>query len=376
MSRTTSTLVPFYLSQRTWRLLLLPLVFGTAACTPQTEGDGGPDPASAGSSGEEPDPSSSGGQPTTDAPTGTAPDTSSSGGSGSTTDSNFCGDGIVDPDEPCDDGPNNSDDAACTSTCKLAACGDGLIWKDVEQCDAGEANADGYGGCSAGCTLNPRCGDGVVDPGAEQCDNGDLNGSEVGLDGAAPCGVTCRWYGRTVFISSELYTGDLGGLTFADYACQTLAESAGLSPADSFRAWISTGFDSPLTRYDLIDLAGAPYILLDGRVVADDFMELIEDGPRSGISITELGEAVHDELVWTNTSPFGEPYSMSGHCVAWTSADKANVARQGYNAIPVELGPAFQVWRSERYWTSFASSECSTSARLYCFQDGIEELAD
>lgn len=197
----------------------------------------------------------------------------------------------------------------------------------------------------------------------------------MGVDDSAPCGDACHWVGRLVFISSEVYPGDFSGLLYTDLTCQSLAKDAGLARAEGFRAWISTGFDSPLTRFEQIDLVGAPYILLDGRVVADDFMELVEDGPRTGISITESGAAVFGRQVWTNTSAFSEPFSMISHCAAWTSMDPQAVARRGLNALPVELGPNFQLWRSERHWTSYFTNACDKAAHLYCFQDGLEENA-
>jgi hypothetical protein len=89
----------------------------------------------------------------------------------------------------------------------------------------------------------------------------------------------------------------------------------------------------------LFTLLLAPYVMLDGRVVAQDFMELIEDGPRIGVSITEQGESVFTQFVWTNTAPTGEPYNMTDHCVAWISSDLALKTRQGLNALPAEIGP-------------------------------------
>jgi hypothetical protein len=365
------------MSGKIWSRLLFTFLLWAVACV-ASRGDDPPDAASVGSSPDTPDNPSTGDSPTTETPT-TDPVPGSTGGLDSTGSSTsgeaLCGNGKNDPGEECDDGPQNSNTGACTQACVSAACGDGYVQAGVEQCDAGEANADGWSGCSTQCTYNPRCGDGALEPGFEQCDNGDdLNGSGVGVDGMAPCSKMCRWSGFAVFISSKTYTGDFNGIDYADLACRSLAEAAGLARADSFRAWISAGFDSPLTRFELID-AGIPYILLDGRVLSDDFLELIEDGPLTGISITEEGEKITERFVWTNTSPVGEPYSMAEHCLAWTSSDKAHLGRLGYNALPVELGADFQVWRSERHWTSYVATSCSKTAHLYCFQDGLEENA-
>lgn len=363
------------MSGKIWLSVLLVLSLWTMACF-NPRGSSPPVGASGESSGNGPDdPSGDPGatEPTTGVTSGTGssgePETGSTGSTGFAP---FCGDGGVDPPEECDDGLANADDAGCTLMCKKAACGDGLVWAGVEECDDGPENGDGYGKCAPSCQLNAHCGDGVVEPGVEICDNAELNGSGVRVDGMAPCGFGCTWSGRVAFVSSETYTGDFNGLDYTDYACQALAEASGLARSDGFRAWISAGFDSPLNRFELIDhLPGAPYILLDGRVIAEDFTELVEDGPRTGISITEQGDEVFDQFVWTNTAPDGSPYSMTNHCAAWTSMDPANFARRGFNALPVELGPAFQLWRSERHWTSYESKICSATARLFCFQDAV-----
>ncbi len=50
---------------------------------------------------------------------------------------------------------------------------------------------------------------------------------------------------KVVFVTSTIYSADLGGIVFADAECQARADAAGLSGV--FRAWLSDGMDSPLT---------------------------------------------------------------------------------------------------------------------------------
>lgn len=130
--------------------------------------------------------------------TSTTADTSTTGGP-------LCGDGHVDPGEDCDLGPDNANDGACTMMCNPAVCGDGLLWVGHEECDFGAGNVGGHGGCNQDCTWAPRCGDGKVDAGFEECDLGALNGTGMGLEDAVPCGATCRWQGRLVFVTSETW---------------------------------------------------------------------------------------------------------------------------------------------------------------------------
>lgn len=176
-----------------------------------------------------------------------------------------------------------------------------------------------------------------------------------------------------VFRQQHQVDGDLGGLAGADLYCRNLAVLAGLKSSGTFRAWLSDGVDSPLTRFEQIDLAGVPYVLLNGRVIADDFDELVTDGPRAGISVTELGASISQELVWTNTGPFGEVFSASEHCSGWTAAAPGSSARVGINAPVAEVGPEWDAWQQQRHWTSALQSDCDKPRRLYCFEDGWRE---
>lgn len=361
-------------------LALVAILLGPGACANEeapagaTEGSSSTSgPVSFGnlSNSNDPEPTStSTGTPDTTGPadtTGTsdAPDP----GSSTTAAESTCGDGQTTPPEQCDLGANNFDGGYCTSKCQLATCGDGLLWIGVEACDEGYANNNLYGGCTPQCQWGPRCGDGHVDPVHEECDSGDANGREPAKEGETYCTNVCRWHGRLVFLSSTPYTGDLGGLDGADLQCQILAAAAGLDMSKKFRAWLSGGFESPANRFELTALSGTPYTLLNGKIVADSFAELINDGPRTGISVTEAGEVFFHKTVWTNTSPLATPHDPAKHCQSWTSSDASQLARKGVNALAVEEGPAWKTWQSERHWTSALSDYCSTPAHLYCVED-------
>ena len=84
----------------------------------------------------------------------------------------------------------------------------------VEECDLGDAvNEFKYGGCvPVTCKWGPRCGDGEVDAPDEVCDPGDPIGQG---DGLVSCSGTCRYKGRIAFLSSETFSGNLGGLAGA-----------------------------------------------------------------------------------------------------------------------------------------------------------------
>jgi cysteine-rich repeat protein len=96
-----------------------------------------------------------------------------------------CGDGIQSGAEECDLGDANADGVygGCNTRCFYDSfCGDGIV-NGAEECDLGKNNGntrDAKGGCTIGCTNVHYCGDGIVDPTlGEECDLGEKNGRWV-----------------------------------------------------------------------------------------------------------------------------------------------------------------------------------------------------
>lgn len=319
-------------------------------------------------------PDGSSGEPTTTGTTAAEPTSTGEPATGSSTTGAVepvCGDGVISGVEQCDDGPANANTAACTLECKLAVCGDGLVWAEGgELCDYGLGNSEAYNGCDPiSCTPGPYCGDGVLEPNVEICDRGPLNGTGMTTDEFAPCSSSCGFFGRTLFITSKVWTGDLGGVSGGDLKCQAAAKAAGLANPTGYRAWLSDDFQSPVLRLKEWD-SPVPVILVGGLLVADNLDDLVVHGPRTGISRTEFGDVVVARFVETNTSGFGEKFSITDHCLGWTSASDQYATRRGINALPVEEGPEWEAWRDERLWTSYNSWTCDKLAHLYCIDDG------
>nr|WP_293178178.1 DUF1554 domain-containing protein [Nannocystis sp.] len=344
------------------------------ACAPE-EGIGAPFAASTGA---ESDPTT-GPTPTTAPPTTGDPspaDDSSSGdepggtsGAASTGEAApGCGDGVIDPGEACDDSfAGNREDAACLPTCVLAACGDGYVHAGVEDCDLGAGNSNAYGGCAPGtCLWGPRCGDGQVDPGDELCDPG------VAVDPeseAVPCAATCRFAGRIVFLSSQTYTGDLGGVSGADLKCQALAKAFDPGRAHTYRAWISDSVSEPATTFAHGAMFTAtPYVLRSGVEVAASFEDLILHGPKVGITLTDTLETLFDRRVWTHTTHAGVAVPDDHHCTQWSSKLFNLKGVVGSNGLPPD-SPDLQTWTDERWWTRYEERNCNLFARLYCFEN-------
>ncbi|MEZ4450554.1 MAG: DUF1554 domain-containing protein [Nannocystaceae bacterium] len=262
-----------------------------------------------------------------------------------------CGNGVLDPGEECDQGFKNDDTAACTKGCLKATCGDHLVFADVEECDLGMANQEGvYGGCTPGCELGPHCGDGHRDEPFEQCDPED-----PGLENAAVCD-SCVWGGKVMFASSVVYSGALGGLSGADDKCQVLAgEAQIIGEGRAFRAWLSDGVKSAAAR---ITHSDAPYILLDGTIVAEGWADLVDGTLAHPIDRNEMNEPVKDFLwAWTGTTPQGLVDPMYT-CSGWTSA--MNDVK-GARGRPDSLTSTWS-------WVKGGENACVTVQRIYCVE--------
>lgn len=293
--------------------------------------------------------------------------------SGSTMDptSAICGDGNVDPGEECDQSfKENSDKGPCTLSCKLAACGDGLIWAGQEICDNGPNNNDDlYGGCTTKCELAAHCNDGLVQ-GPEECDLADDNGTGEFPAKGVPCDSGCRYQARLVFLSGATYKGgELGGVEGAHLKCQALAEQAKFDNATKFMAWLSDAQHSPFQDFKHeIETVGLAYVLPNGVRVADDWNDLVLNGPGDGITVTELGEMVFDKRVWTGTAPSGKGFDPSAHCKAWSDSSPAYKSLIGRSSVDQQQPQDWAKWSSELQWTSFLMSGCNFPNRLYCFE--------
>jgi hypothetical protein len=284
-----------------------------------------------------------------------------------------CGNGELDPGEECDLGlVENSDFGACTVACKNAKCGDGLLHIGKEVCDNGASNNNTlYGGCMQSCQLGPRCNDGKIQ-GPEECDLGDDNGSgEFSSDGV-PCDDGCRFAARLVFLSSVAYkAGELGGVEGAHTKCQLLAEKAGYDNSENFTAWLSDALHSPAK--DFLHTPGLPFVRPDGVRIADDWSDLVKNGPHEGIAVTETGELSLDVRVWTGTTASGNLLDPAAHCKAWTSLSPEDQSRVGRSGLDKAAQPqAWTQWHDNRHWTNFANFSCDYQWRIYCFEQQSE----
>ncbi|MEZ4448662.1 MAG: DUF4215 domain-containing protein [Nannocystaceae bacterium] len=256
-----------------------------------------------------------------------------------------CGDGVIQEGEACDDGRDNGPSGACTGSCVANVCGDQMVFEGVEECDDG--NQVDTDECTNACTA-AVCGDGLVHEGVEACDDGNA----VDDDG---CTNACTLGGSRVFVTSGIYSGNLGGIVGADQKCQAHAQQVGLPGI--WRAWISVDKldDSPAVRFKK---SNGPYLRLDGAVIATGWGDLIDGQLLAPIDITEKGvPATGANAVWTNTSASGVPANQVSHCSSWQTGSPGVDGRIG-SRIVVNSG-----------WSAGAIAPCASSAHLYCFEE-------
>lgn len=225
----------------------------------------------------------------------------------------------------------------CAKTCKDGCCTStrGKCIKPAQQ----STSRCGTGGgiCqSSGCTCNA----------SRPCPAGQC------CNAAGACGAC------TVFATSTLGSGDIGGLSGADAECQRLANAAGLP--GTYLAWLSGPNTSVASRFTK---ATVPYTLPGGEVVAKSWADLTDgDALRHAIDQTESGAAVsganaNSFRAWTNTTGNGGAGGAdpNGNCANWTSEEAAPTGNFGKTT-------------STTQWTAGEFQQCLASARLYCFQ--------
>lgn len=193
------------------------------------------------------------------------------------------------------------------------------------------------------------CGDGLVEA-PEECDDGNPQDADA-------CSNTCMLNYRRVFATSQVYTGNLGGIAGADAKCQEAA--AKLFLPGRFQAWISTDTDSPAKRFVH---STVPYVDLDLMPIADNWDDLVDGAIDLGIYKTELGPLPPESaclpgfrVAWTATTTVGAASGPGSNCDGWTSID--NEGRVG------QLGYMTPDWTD-----ASASLDCTCAASLYCFE--------
>jgi hypothetical protein len=176
------------------------------------------------------------------------------------------------------------------------------------------------------------------------------------VSGVVPlCGI----YSKCVFVTYELFDGDIGGLDGADAECQAAADRLGANPAlqgKTFKAWLS---DSTTDARDRLYHAVVPYRLVDGTQIAADWNDLIDGSLDNPIDVNETHNITPaPPEVWTATYPDGtySEWNFEPPCADWTTAHIDSGAAAG-RADMTDDG-----------WTHLGVASCSFPQHLYCFE--------
>ncbi len=184
-----------------------------------------------------------------------------------------------------------------------------------------------------------------------QCCGGCAAGTACVNGGCAGCGAggAC-----TIFATSTLHTGNLGGVAGADAICQQRAEAAGLP--GTYLAWIADDATSPADR---LHHSTGEYLRTDGLRIAANWSALVNGTLTVPIDRTEAGAFVDDDReAWTNVAANGTAAQSDPSliCGNWTSGSGSQSGRIG------------ETDRVDDNWTHSHSDPCNSQWRLYCVQ--------
>ena len=225
-------------------------------------------------------------------------------------------------------------------------------------CQPGENCVDGL--CQVACSATNPC------PPCQTCSGGrcladatqnrtSCGGSSICCNGTC-CTGCCARDGSCgaclAFVTSTQHNGDLFFVSGGDRICQQQAQAVALP--GTYKAWLSAGSLSAAARFRH---SGQPYRLVTGTQIADDWTDLTNGDIDHPINITEDGQMVGADPVWTNTTPSGTTTSVVDDCDNWNSGSHVFIASVG------------QTDRADTEWTNDPTpATCDQLNRLYCFQ--------
>ena len=229
---------------------------------------------------------------------------------------------------------------------------------------------DGFGGDGQlTISADSRVADMSISGGCAWYRSDDACASHPFDDTASVLALDYSPYIRRVFVSSETVGSDIGGLVAADAKCQELASNAGLP--GNYAAWLGSPQGHPAERFVQYQVR---YQLVDGTVVANNWLDLSDGTLRHAIDLDESGntpaattidctglEGVENTAVWTGTDADGEDFGVDWNCNDWTGSGE-------------RFGVGSYV-RSGRGWSDACRVQAPGTdvcqgqfAHLYCFE--------
>ena len=170
-----------------------------------------------------------------------------------------------------------------------------------------------------------------------------------------------------VFVTSAVYSGNLGGLSGADAKCQNLANNAGLIGV--WKAWLSIWNSNARNR-----ITDQAYINPRGELVANNLADLTDGSIERPINIDEKGSKIYYGVVWTGTKSDGTYnykyyYDDIRSCLSWSSSSSNAQSTVGLTDSKDKL------W-TDNSFNAASFMYCVYPARLYCFEQTSDVLRE
>lgn len=173
------------------------------------------------------------------------------------------------------------------------------------------------------------------------------------LDASAPTS-------KRVFVTSDQFMGDVGGLAGGDAKCAMAATRGGLD--GQWVAWLSAGTTNAIDRI----VHDGRYVLLDGREVVANKIQLSSGALSTPIDLTEMRNGVSGSAevlrVWTGTDASGLRSEVD-RCVDFTTSSS------------IQWGVMGDTSKATRAWTQAPGVVevdggwgCQTKGHIYCFE--------
>jgi hypothetical protein len=201
--------------------------------------------------------------------------------------------------------------------------------------------------------------------GVVQKDAGNKDSGGGTLPKKTPCNGTtdCE---RIVFVTSQTFTGNLGGISGADDKCVTAAKANPSISGIAFRAWLSDSGIDAKTR--LVNGTKA-YRRTDNTVMATTWTDLTDSSLILPLALDETGKQLtgseFDRSTWTGTDPTGtwdgSTTGTNDTCLDWLSDSVTNSASFG-DSDTTDVN-----W-SEVVGEPVATSSCNALKHIYCFE--------
>jgi uncharacterized repeat protein (TIGR02543 family) len=167
-----------------------------------------------------------------------------------------------------------------------------------------------------------------------------------------------------MFVTNDIFNGQLDGLAGADKKCQTAAAQAGLP--GNYVAYLSALEGNTVTNAPSRVGGARGWTRVDGKYFLRKIEELHSGQAISTPDISEYGTSIvnaQTQLAWTGTTSQGTFVNQclpQGGTVPWTGT--ANLATLGYAMV------------TSSEVVQATSTRCAAAAHLYCF--GIDRAAD